>query len=583
MALDQLIHADDGTRDLPGADSDWYAWVSASKGRNFVKRQLLLDWLDAHGRRKGFVRDDRLPGYDPRLDFLQALFRKGNEFEAAVLRWLEERFDVVRVSTGWEDTQDRAAAERTFRELAAGREIVAQAVLWNPQRRTYGAADLLVRSDVLNRIVPDTLSDEEAAIRAPGLGGMSGPGGVPELGGVQELGGAPVHYRVVDVKYSTIELSPDGHLVGKPEYATQLWIYNEALGRLQGFTPPSAYLLARVTRPEGGERSASCLERLGRVDRDFILPDGVPLADLVAESCAWVRRVREEGREWEVLPEPSVPELMPVAGMEAGSWGTALGRITAELAPRERKPVTSPLVQPVRVRANEESWRTPAPAEFYVDFETTLDLNDDFSAFPEKGATPLIYMVGCGWLEDPLDAGGWRFRSFTTDRLTEEEEARILDEWVDFLQGFCAARGTTLDEARMFHWSSAEPVFLETQYNSPVRRHGRGDWAGLPWVDLLKQLFKAEPILVGGTAGYGLKEIAGALHAEGIIDTLWDDGPGGVDGGMAAMAGAWWADAEAAKTGGSMRDFDVMAAIERYNEIDCRVMAEILAWLRRER
>jgi len=49
------------------------------------------------------------------------------------------------------------------------------------------------------------------------------------------------------------------------------------------------------------------------------------------------------------------------------------------------------------------------------------------------------------------------------------------------------------------------------------------------------------------------------------------------------MAGAWWADAEAAKKGGSMRDFDVMAAIERYNEIDCRVMAEILAWLRRER
>ena len=40
---------------------------------------------------------------------------------------------------------------------------------------------------------------------------------------------------------------------------------------------------------------------------------------------------------------------------------------------------------------------------------------------------------------------------------------------------------------------------------------------------------------------------------------------------------------EAVRTGGSMRDIDVMAAIERYNEIDCRVMAEILAWLRLER
>ena len=120
-----------------------------------------------------------------------------------------------------------------------------------------------MRSDVLNRIVPGTLSPEEAAVEAPGLGD------------------APHHYRVVDVKYSTIDLSPDGHLVGKPEYATQLWIYNEALGRVQGYTPPSAYLLARVTRPEGGERSASSLERLGRVDRDLVLEGDLPLAELV--------------------------------------------------------------------------------------------------------------------------------------------------------------------------------------------------------------------------------------------------------------------------------------------------------------
>jgi hypothetical protein len=51
---------------------------------------------------------------------------------------------------------------------------------------------------------------------------------------------APFHCRVVDVNYSTIELSADGYLVGKPEYAAQLWICNEALGRLQGFTPPSS-------------------------------------------------------------------------------------------------------------------------------------------------------------------------------------------------------------------------------------------------------------------------------------------------------------------------------------------------------
>jgi hypothetical protein len=43
----------------------------------------------------------------------------------------------------------------------------------------------------------------------------------------------------------------------------------------------------------------------------------------------------------------------------------------------------------MRVTASEALWRVPASAEFYVYSETSLDLNDDFSAFPEKSATPL--------------------------------------------------------------------------------------------------------------------------------------------------------------------------------------------------
>ena len=564
MAFEHLIITDDGTRDVPGEDSSWRDWVSASKGRNFMLGEPLLDWLDLYGRDRGFVPDDELPGYDERFDFGGKIIEQGNAFEAAALRWLEERFDVVTVSSGWRETRDRAAAERTWQAMAEGREIVAQAVLWNPQTRTYGAPDLLVRSDVLNRLVPGMLSNDQAAIPAPALGDVAH------------------HYRVVDIKISTLHLSADGHVKGRDRwpFLTQTWIYNDALGRLQGFTPPSAYLLGRST-VQGGVRSTSALARLGRVDREHVFRGGVSLADRAAEACDWIRAVRTEGRSWDVLPEPTVPELEPNPGnKEPGSWGTAKAQIIAELRLRELKPITSPLVTPDRVHANGGLWRRPVPAEFYVDFETTLDLYDDFSAFPEKGAAPLIYMTGCGWLEDPLDPSTWQFRCFVADRLTEEDEARTLDTWLDFMRESCAERGTTLEEARLFHWYSAEPQFLETQYNSSVTRHGRQDWAGLPWVDLLKRVFKAQRIHVGGTSGYGLKEIARALHAEGIIDTLWEDGVGG---GMEAMAGVWWADAQAAQTGGTLRDFDVMDAIERYNEVDCRVMAEILSWLRRER
>ncbi len=48
-----------------------------------------------------------------------------------------------------------------------------------------------------------------------------------------------------------------------------------------------------------------------------------------------------------------------------------------------------------------------------------------------------------------------------------------------------------------------------------------------------------------------------------------------------AMVGAWWCDREAERSGGSMRDLEVMQGIERYNEVDCKAMMELVRYLRR--
>ena len=55
-----------------------------------------------------------------------------------------------------------------------------QGVLWNPQNRTFGMPDILVRSDWLNQITEeDTIEKHQETIRAPALDG-------------------DYHYRVVD-------------------------------------------------------------------------------------------------------------------------------------------------------------------------------------------------------------------------------------------------------------------------------------------------------------------------------------------------------------------------------------------------
>jgi hypothetical protein len=49
------------------------------------------------------------------------------------------------------------------------------------------------------------------------------------------------------------------------------------------------------------------------------------------------------------------------------------------------------------------------------------------------------------------------------------------------------------------------------------------------------------------------------------------------------MVGAWWCDAEAARTGVPMPALPLMIDIGRYDEVDCRAMAELVAWLRANR
>ena len=47
------------------------------------------------------------------------------------------------------------------------------------------------------------------------------------------------------------------------------------------------------------------------------------------------------------------------------------------------------------------------------------------------------------------------------------------------------------------------------------------------------------------------------------------------------MTGAWWCDKEAERLGGSLRDIPLMQEIAAYNEVDTKVMMEILHYLRK--
>ena len=615
MGIDALTHDDDGNLVAPETAEDWDEWVSASRTRNHVLDNPLVDWLDRWGEEHGYERDP----VDENTDFLTFLFAKGNAFEAAVvehLGGLAEVRTVLPEGSTREQRQELAVAEATFAAMAEGVPIIAQGSLRDPQSRTYGAPDLLVRSDVLADLFPGSISGEAAAVPASDL----------------DIGNR--HYRVVDIKFSTLHLAARGELGNggsAPAYKAQVYIYNRALGRLQGYLATGGVRARprlgadapgrnvpghelhgadralrqrlrlvragtalrpgrrrggvgaadakggrRLARPSGAVRRGAAPERKGRLRRVGERGQGDPAGGRGPDAALVVGVAKRRDANRQGLTRWTDPRVTPKAvGVEGR---TTMPNLRA-LLDVNREP--GPDVRPARIGEARADWIDEAPVEFYVDFETVSDLDDDFSRIPERGGQPLIFMVGCGHLEN----GDWRFECFIADRLDERSEAKVIDDWFDHMTSVRDRLAPGADP-KVIHWSPHETVTLETAFDAAVKRHEKTAWQHTRtqkpwphpnWFDYLNKVMKREPVVVRGAHGFGLKAVTNAMHDLGLVETRWDEGPAD---GLGAMVGAWNCDREAASSGGSMRDLPLMKGIERYNEVDCKAMMELIRYLR---
>lgn len=244
-----LVQDDIGTLEVPAGDAGWAGWVAASRTRNWILEDPLLDWLAAYGREHSLVADDEREVYDARADFRAFVLEQGQRFEAGVMRCLAQRVPVTTVASSVKDSRSLELAQATVEAMERGDPVIAQGVLRDPSRWTYGIADLLVRSDVLSDLFPGSIPEDEVDIEAPGIG--------------QDH----CHYRVVDIKFHSFTLLKDGSVGGgnhATPYQAQVWLYGMALGRIGLHTVGS--LLAR-TQLGAGQGTRDGLPRTARAGR----------------------------------------------------------------------------------------------------------------------------------------------------------------------------------------------------------------------------------------------------------------------------------------------------------------------------
>src|SRR3990167_3071503 len=495
--------------------------------------------------------------------------------------------------------------------MKAGVPIIYRGVLHDPKKKTYGIPDLIVRSDWINNLVKTpVLSKTQMRFPSPILGER-------------------YHYLIVDIKFTTLALRADGtHLLNSasfPAYKVQLNIYNRALSQLQGCTPDNVYILGRGWRyTSKGEvySSNDCFDKLGiidyaEVDRDFL--------DKTDDAVNWIRECRKpEAADWNIFDYPlHREELYPnmcnyhdhpwhdmkrdiaektkeltvlwmvgpknrKIGLENGicQWtdpdciaanlginGEKIGRIL-NCVIDINKDTCRDLIRPKIIEDDLNDWKNKGDIEFFVDFETTNGAMSSIKKLPFSDTKTIIYMIGVGYI-NPTN-GKWKYVNFTVDRLTYEEEERICNKFSSFIKE--KAEEFNVENPKCVHWSRAEDHMWTgaVDRHEPISERWNGeDW---DWLDLM-EVFKTEPIVIKGCFSFSLKDVAKNMKKHGFISTLWDHKSSCVDG-QSAMIIARKAHKMAKKDNISMIQIGIIKEAIKYNEVDVKVMYEIITYLR---
>jgi hypothetical protein len=558
-------------------------WVSATKTHNYMLNDGMCDWLKLYGKKRKINYNKQVKHYEN--TFTDFLMNKGLEFEKQVIKYLKKEFKCIKVA----DFYTLGDTKKTLKFMKQGIPIIYSAPVYNPDNKTYGIIDLLVRSDYINKIFnSEILSKTEESIYSPLLD-------------------TKYHYRVIDIKFSTLNLASDGkHLLNSgrnPAYKSQLYIYNRAISNLQGYDPNCGYIMGRRWKynSKGKYYSGdSCIDTLGIIDfnnydSDYIIK--------TSQAISWYRDVMENGINWTIYP-PSKPELYPnmcidsnnfnemknkvannigeitmlwncgiknrVLAMKQGidSWrderccskllgfneNSKNGKIIDNIISVNRN--EDQYILPVKLENNKKKWLKKNKYEMFVDFETFNDVCMNITDIPKQMSYNMIFMIGIGMRDRQ---NNWIYKSFIAKKSSKDEELRIMNEFINYYNNY--------NSPPVYYWC-AEKNF----WNSASNYHNINN-NNINWIDMC-DIFKSEQIVIKNCFGFGLKQITKNMRELGMIDTQLQSE---CCNGMMAMLKAW--------KSYNLKNPDttpIMKDVEKYNEFDCKALFDIINFLRQK-
>jgi putative phage-type endonuclease len=276
--------------------TNWKYWVSATAIRNYVIDDPMVDWLEYHKNDWLYLGlNTHKKNHNKPPTFEKYIMKSGIQFETDTIQTLTEKFTDEVVSIGkYETVKSHTKFLETLYHIQKGTPIIYQGVLHDYSKKIFGMPDLLVRSDYLNKIFNKPVIKPHKKW----------------------------HYRVVEIKMSTLVLCADGiHLRNSKTVQTfksQLYMYNIILGTIQNYTPSKSYVLGKKWQYTNQKifHSGTSFDRPAIVN--FKNRDN-ETRKKVSDAIKWVRKMRLNGKGWQVLP-PTVSQLRPNMCVVNNKW-----------------------------------------------------------------------------------------------------------------------------------------------------------------------------------------------------------------------------------------------------------------------
>lgn len=560
--------------------------VCPNQLKNFCYNDTLIDWLDFYGKKNGYYSDDTIL----HLDFTELLKHYTKEFKNKIIEHIQLYFitnlqtQYIKIPTikdeNFEDLQRKTIDAMNNKNI----QLIHNPFLYNDTNKLYGVPDLLIRKELFSKIFKDDSIKDE--------------------------------WVLVELKYRNITINNENKVVNLQTYhkfqmecysnlfdsKTCVIIARNYFDQKNNLLSDNVFGKVALFEIKNQDKFKSTLEsgrrwilRLKELENfrlnDLILSNRINEIPIELfpnvsnrRDSPWyhakksiAKKINDLGLLWQIgynvkrqlfsndiftLNDPRLLKFLE-NNTKKKSTVLQLQKSILEMKPFEKKKIIE----------------LPKQFYFYVDFETITNVSDDLETFPVSKDNSRIFLIGLGFSNIETKSS-WNFKYFITKELSDNEEINIVTNWLYYMENI--RKELNLENIPIIHWSHAEKSFLNhfiKKNNHLLNNKIKDILSKLVWIDLL-DIFKNNRITL--SLNFSLKSVAKEFYERGLIKTSWETKFG--DGLSAMTCALFYNSLKAMKHKRCkekyLEDFLEIRQVIKYNEVDTKVMWELLEAVR---